>query len=377
VTLLDDQPTRSDPLPVLHRPAADDRRQPYEPKHVLETPRRDTTTMWLFLVLILTSGFVAGTTAAFRASATDTGNVFGSATLSNPAGQTVALAGNDLNLTISALGGFDGSPAVTYGSRWRFMWPTGVSTTGSSYGCSASTAAYTADLADSANSVKTVDYTTVAGFADGRWMCVMAHTAYPATRPAAPAQQWYSQKDNPSASVQLGHVVQSVSLQDVQGTTSSMKQTDRLVITFNQPVDATTRPTSGYVCARSNPVNRIFVAPVNADGTDLSNCINNNPPGVRMFYLEGANATISSQGNFTSTTWTWSGDGRTLTITLGTNATSNISCASAPCFRVRMDKTQNPSTALESATGGRALCVATDDLDFDNGICEPYTVGSF
>lgn len=364
-------------LPVRYEPPAPSSR-PYQPRHALEpVARPDRTTMWLFLVLILTSGFVAGTTAAFRASTTDTGNLFGAATLSNPSGQTIAVAGNNLDLSIATLGAFDGTPAVAYGSRWRSLWPTGVSTTGSAPSCTSDSSMYTNDLTDSTSTAKTTAYTSVPGFADGRWLCIMGHTAYPQAKPAAPAEQWYSQRDNPRDSVQLGHVVQSVTLQDASSSPSSMKQNDQLVITFNQAVDATSRPTGGLVCARANPVNRIFVGSANASGVDLANCNNNNPGSVKVLYLKPVNATIGGPGSFTDTTWAWSGDGRTLTITLNNNQTAGIVCTTTPCFRVAMDKTYSPSTTLESATGARALCVATDDNDFDNGICEPNAVGSF
>jgi hypothetical protein len=348
------------------------RRKRYQPKHALEQPvRADRTTLWVFLILFLTGGFVAGTTAAFSASTTDSGNTFGSATLSNPAGQTIALASNTLSLGITAFGGFDGAPAVTYGARWRYMWPTGVSTTGSSIGCSPTTSSYTNDLADSATSSTSITYTGLSGFADGRWMCVMAHTAYPATKPAAPAVQWYSQKDNPNQAVQLGHVVQSVNLLDVGGTANRLQQNDKIVITFNQPVDSGSRPTSGMVCARSAN-ERIYVG--------LASCSSNDPASVSAISLyPTSGVTLSTNGSY-NTTWAWSVDGKTLTITLNTNTNVNVNgCAvGTSCFRVRMSKTANPSTALESATvPKRNLCIATDDENFDNGSCEPFATGSF
>lgn len=351
------------------------RRRRYQPRHAMEVPARaDRTTIWVFVVLFLTGGFVAGTTAAFSASVADSGNAFGSATLSNPAGQTIALSGDNLNLGITAFGGFDGTPSVSYGARWRSMWPTGVSTTGSSYGCSAATSAYTADLADSPTSAASVDATVVPGMADGRWMCVMAHTAYPAAKPASPGVQWYSQKDNPNQSVQVGHVVQSVNLLDVAGTANRIQKNDKLVITFNQPVDPTGRPSSGVVCARSFN-SRIFV------GGSTASCNNNNPTSTSVLTLEPSlGVLITANGSYTATTWVWSADGTQLTITLDTNTNAPITgcLAGSGCFRVRMDKTINASTALESQnTPTRALCTATDDNNFDNGSCEPFATGSF
>lgn len=377
MTMLDDRPyVASDdallPVPWSPPPAEDGRNGRYQPRHALEPAKPDRTTLWLIVVLLVTSAFVAGTTATFFASTTDSGNTFGSATLSNPAGQTIALSGSNLNLNITALGGFDGSPPVAYGSRWSYMWPTGVSQSGSSYGCSASTSLYTTELTTSGTSAASIDYLGVAGFAPGRWMCIMAHTAYPQNKPAAPMVQWFSQKDNPKASVQLGHVVQSVNLVDVAGTTSRIQQNDRLVITFNQPVDATGRPTSGNVCARSFN-ERVFV------GLSGPLCVSNNPSSVSVLYLEGAaGVDITSNGSFTNTTWTWSGDGRTLTIDLNSSASSPISGCTTNCFRVRMDLTVDAATALESSlTPTRSLCTLTDDEDFDNGSCEPFAVGSF
>lgn len=384
MTVVDDEVTTAPPVlsPYLVGPDVPPRAPGYEPRHALPNGKRDRTNLTLWIVLILMSSFVAGTTAAFSASTTDSGNVFGSASLSQPAGQDPTLSGNDLNLVITALGAFDGSPGgVTYGSRWRYFWPTGVSNTGTPYGCPATTSSYTTDLADSATTAKTIDYTTVSGFADGRWMCIMAHTAFPQTRPAAPAEQWYSQQNNPTKAMLLGHVIQSIDLQDGGGTANRIQQNDRIVVTFNQAVEPSNRPASGFVCVR-NAVGRIFIGAAKADGTDANNCNSNTYDAVKVAYLEVQGTTsLGANGAYTVTTWSWSGDGKQLTITLNSNVNVLVSCTGTGCtrqFRSRMGLTFGPSTHLETnTTPSRALCTSTDNDGPDNGSCEPMAIGSF
>lgn len=371
-------------LPVLYvDPEAAQRRKqpPYTPKHALEPERKDRTVFWLFVVLIVTSGFVVGTTAAFQASTTDgVNNIVGSASLSKPVDQTLSVEGTNLALTINGFGNFEDVPGVSYGSRWRYRWPTGIGGTGSTPTCSSLASDYPDDLTDSSTNTGSINYETITGWGNGRWLCVMAHTAFPAAKPAAPALQWWS-ADGTARATQLGHVVQRVTLQNgAPSSGGSLGQGDQIVVGFSQAVEASDRPTSGLVCART-ATNAIFIAPVNSsNGNAIGNCNPaGNNPSVDMFYLEGltAGAVGSSQQYATASPWTWSDDGKQVTITLSSGASQTITCGT-PCFRVRMANTWGAATRLESATGARPLCTTLHgNTNFDNGSCEPYAVGNF
>jgi hypothetical protein len=377
-------------LPVLYQAQPTrrrGRRRPYQPKHaapvVVDPHRKDRISMWLWAIVIGCSGFVAGTTALFNATVNESSSTFGSTALSAPGTpQTVTLKGTRLELEVNTEGSAVGGGSV--GTRWRYYYPSsGLDPQGSSPSCDGATSSYTntsQDLGGSTSNTK--DQIDQPNY-PGRWMCIMGFTTYPDTDQVAPATQWLSQINNPTSVMQLGHVVQTVTLTNkTGGTAGRVENGDTITVTFNQNVDATGRPSSGCVSTRATP-DKLFIGPQTAGGA--ADCANNAPSQVTLLYLErSGSATFGSNVSYATSTWNWS-DARTLVITLAGGSNSNVgSCTvtqattGGGCWYAKTDITKDPSTALESAEAPTAtLCTAQPAVTPDEGVCWPKTYGRF
>lgn len=367
-------------LPVRYEPAPTGKRPRYEPKHALPRARKDHTHLWLWLLLIVTSGFVAGTTAAFNATVGDTttGNRFGTVSLAPPASQTLTLAGSNMSMAVGSLGGLDDFSSTAVGVRWYGYYPTtvqGVSMTGSPPTCSTASSPFLPanggiDLAGSSTTQSPI---IAQPTFLGRWLCVMSFTTYPAD--PAITQRWISQISNPRGPMQLGHVVQSVTLSNGGNAQGTIQANDTITVLFNQAVDPATRPTSGDVCARtdSTPANRLFI------GFTGRSC-NKNQTEATLGALDPINgATLSASTTWTAT-WAWGADDRTLTITLGGPNTATINgCATAPCFQLNTSALPvGGATNLQSSASPKlALCTAQPVGPPDGGVCFPNANGRF
>jgi hypothetical protein len=235
------------------------------PRHALEPattptrpPRRsDGTTLGIIVVLVLSSAFVAGTTATFTSTATNSSNEFAAAALATPGLPfTAEPKGNDVQLNWTNATGSDSTGA---GYRlsvtdWQAA-PNSVPTT-----CGASNPTYTkignAQSGVSGQGFLDTGASGRANFADGRLVCYQVQTAYPCCSGGVEgANAWLSQNSgsqaNPITVANLGMTL--VSFTSGNGNTSGgLRATDWFEFTFNQPI--------------SNPVTNAQT--VCADGTD-------------------------------------------------------------------------------------------------------------
>jgi hypothetical protein len=363
------------------------------PRHALEpavAPRRarrsDGTTLGVMVVLVLTSAFVAGTTATFTSTATNGSNEFAAAALASPTLPfTAEPKGNDVQLNWTNASGTDSTGA---GYRlsvtdWQAA-PNSVPTT-----CGASSPVYTkvgnAQSGVSGQGFLDTGASARANFADGRLVCYLAQTAYPCCSGGNEgANAWLSQnsvsQSNPVVVANLGMTL--VSFTSGNGNTSGgLRPTDWFEFTFNQPI--------------SNPVTTAQT--VCADGTDEEILIGLDGSGNNCPQTSGSpSARDSLLSGFRLVRTSASGG-------VGTNARFSISSVTFPacpanspagCYKMRItlgalvaganttlsgtyavQPSANPNY-LVSTTGGVKLCgtsTTTSSFAVDGGTATVYS----
>jgi hypothetical protein len=184
----------------------------------------------------------------------------------------------------------------------------------------------------------------------GTYFCYRVSTTYGST--------WSSQQSNPVAAAQIGFVAVSVTLSN-GGTAGSLDTGDKVVVTFNQPVDTSTGPTgTSTVCASTLGV---FLGSTTTGGLCVSG------ETVTVGTLTGVSVAVSDRWN---ATYTWSTDHKTLTIVLGarTVGLTNPILTGSWTFTPTTTATQ-----LLSATGSFHIC----DSNSGGGRCVLTTTGGF
>lgn len=232
---------------MLAPPRPDPRPRKPPPRHALEPTRPgDHTTLILVLLLVLTSGFVAGTTATFNARTRNPSNTFATAALSVPTNLSLTPSGSDVVVAWTNVTGTNNTGA---GYKISFF-DRGAGTTTAGLPSACPTSGYT-EVGSIAGQPFTDTNLTAAphtNYADGRFWCYEVKTAYPCC--PVPANAWTSQGANPVTSVRLGNTFASITINgDLDGTLEAGEYID---ITFNQPIDTATQPPAGStVCTNS------------------------------------------------------------------------------------------------------------------------------
>jgi hypothetical protein len=230
-------------------------------------------TVAVMFVLLITSGFVAGTTATFTASTTNS-NALATASLTQPLSGSPpsTLRGYAVELKWNLIGG-ETPDTLDVGYRVRRSDTLDPPADGADPSC-VSNVDFTND--STPFGPNPIDHTTSnsyidtaigdpATFAPGRWICYQVETVAPCCTPAPDeTNAWTAVSGTaPSYSVQLGNVVQSVKLVgngsgnldgDTDGINSGSDTGDRFDFTFSQAIDTTNAgPITGMlVCGRSN-----------------------------------------------------------------------------------------------------------------------------
>jgi hypothetical protein len=358
------------------------RRKP-RPRHALPdaprppAPRRkgDGTTLGILVILVLTSGFVAGTTATFTSSTSNAGNEFSAAALAPPTGLKATPQGSNVLVEWTDAGTYD---VLDAGYRISAAdWQTApqpvptTCTTGSAY-VKVNTSA-SSQLADNNTNVTTNHPNA---YVDGRVWCYKAETVYPYPENSLP---WLSQAGNPTTVVEVGHTLVSATLGSTAANSnilspgtgtlaSGTDSTDYFELTFNQPIPQAQFPT-GYVCVDGSN-ERVFIGVSNNNATSCPKTGGGADTALRGFAITQDTSVSSGQrGTITPNS--------VERFAIGTIDTPGCAVSAPPgCFRMRIflrgrtaGSTTDPTftsgkwqvqgtnnTSFLTSTGGRSFC---------------------
>jgi hypothetical protein len=314
-------------------------------------------------ILVASSGVVAGTNASYNALTQNSAGTFSTDTLDGPilGGGTALVAtnaGSDVDFTFN--------PGTK--PKWNVANTTvgyavlGSQPTAASGTCPAVTPTstnYPTVVATAAASA-----TSAAGSgapygptASGGWVCFLL---------TGTSGNLYSQNNGmTTASTQVGHAVKSVAWTTVNGS-GSIRQGDKITITFVQPVNTTngptttnqintTAPTSGDAICAYGPGDQLVIGTTTYTNTD---CNATDVANASVGVLSGINLT-ASVGRRMNATYAWTVSNTVLTVTIqgqfggtGNNPTATLVSAS-------FTPTDNAGELL-SATDGVAICSAAN-----------------
>jgi hypothetical protein len=330
------------------------RRRP-APRHALPTPvrrpakRNHGTLLGVVAILVITSGFVAGTTATYTASSTNSGNEFSAAALSGPSGLKATPSGSSVQLQWSDAVGWDNTDT---GYRLSVAdWQAAPSTVPTT--CNTPSAFGTVGGASTSSYVdSTLASSPHTHFVDGRVWCYKAETIYPYPESSYP---WVSQVGNPTTVVEVGHtLVGATALGDgdgiLEGGTSTTDGPDAFEFYFNQAIDPGDYPT-GYICADKSS-DRILVG-VNST-TGSASCPKTGGQADSVFsgfWLTGG--TVSS------------------TVRFRIGSATPIGCpVTAPpgCFRLRITIRQRTAGSNAVISGGPWTVRGTSNTNYLNTV---------
>jgi hypothetical protein len=243
------------PLPFVRRKPPPRHALPDEAPLAPTPKRRDGSTIGVILVLVLTSGFVAGTTATFTGTTTNAGNEFAAAALSVPAALTAEPKGNNVQLLWTNASGAD-----VLNAGYRVSWvdwqaaPQPVATT-----CGVASPSWTKIGVAQSGVTGVLDAaSTHTNFTDGRTVCYQVQTSYPCCSGGVEGTNaWVSQpsgsQTNPGAVANVGMTLVNFVSGNVL-TAGTVATGDWFEFTFNQPVDMTATATitnSQFLCTDS------------------------------------------------------------------------------------------------------------------------------
>lgn len=234
--------------------------------------------MGVMLVLVMTSAFVAGTTATFSAG-TGNSNTFQTSTLVSPGDSTsVSIRGHDVLLSWLAIDAQDRQDTGYRISKSDTNQDTFDD--GGSPGCTNAVwdAASRVDYRDPDVASYTHESTHPLSFANdppGRWFCYRIETIAPCCDPrpdevgGSGERVWtVSGDDKPTYQLQAGMVVRSVTI--VGNNSNSINTGDKILIEYNQPVDVSVTgglpgyTTAGaaeaqYMCSQNSTPDRLWI----------------------------------------------------------------------------------------------------------------------
>jgi hypothetical protein len=309
------------PLPFM-------RRKP-QPRHALPpgssapTPkRRDGTTIGIILVLVLTSGFVAGTTATFTGTTTNASNEFAAAALSIPTGPKVVPQGNDVKVTWTDAGTADDTGAGYRISQSDFTPQAATCPAGLTYTRLGTSQSGVAGYVDTTASART-------NFTDGHVNCYLIQTSYPCCPEGT--SPWLSQNTtsvqaNPELPVVLGVTLIGRSGTNVGASAGTINANDYFDFTFNQPIDITAAKfpsAADTIC--TDPASATESIWIGLNGTSTTACPGTGDTVFKGFRLAKMTAN-SDTGNVTN-----------IARYQIASVAEVLNCSTAPgCFKVRI-----------------------------------------
>ena len=332
------------------------------------------STLGIVLAIIVTSGFVAGTTATFTAGTTNAGNVFAAAALDVPTAIT-ATPGNSsaTNMTVkldwTAAAGADSASAGVRVLAADYQAAPSANA-GATYTCPANTV-YPTTIAGAITRIAsgTVTYTdttlsTVTNgihpantqLVDGRIWCYKLQSEYPCCASTTP---WLSLSTASQVATELGNTILDVQLVgNNNGTlnagTSGADGVDSFVIYFNQAIAVASYPT-GYICTSTGGYILIGVTQNSATAA----CPKTTATADAWSGLILSGGTVGTTARYTMGTVTVGACGGTYTtgcskMTIGVRALTAGS-ASTVSGTFQAGGTAN-TTYLNSLSGARPFC---------------------
>jgi hypothetical protein len=260
------------PLPASRRGS---RRR--KPKHALQRPRRRTdrgTTIGLVVILVLTSAFVAGTTATFTASTTNPNNNFATTALRAPTGAAVTGVGDDMKITWTAPATFtpDGYRITEkdHGAALpsNLAAPTSCSSVTSGYDSNEVGLLAHHDVPTTHTFTDLLSLGTHANHLDGRLWCYRVQSRTPCCVTGSSA--WLSQTSGNQTGYSIAQGTYGMTLTAFSSThvagvrgdtggTGKLNPNDYFDFTFSQPMDTGTAP-SGSICVRgTSPGQGVYI----------------------------------------------------------------------------------------------------------------------
>jgi hypothetical protein len=278
----------------FHRKPPPRRALPAPPRSPDRRPRHGqdfSTTIGLIVVLVLTSAFVAGTTATFTASTRNTGK-FTIAGLGKPTTPTASMGGTTATFGYTAASaGADYNVGIGYRiMRKSVGGPTTTAGSSSAPDCTAGTYA-----------VLSPGYTQSSSYADpsipsaaadqGEYFCYAAEGVWPCCPVTGNNPIITSKGGKIQIALQTGYVVSSWSFNSGNNN-QQLASGEKLIVNFNQPVNTATSITaSDSVCV--DPIDELIRIGMSSSAVD--SCLNTTNEVQRL--------TFSAQpsGNFTLT----------------------------------------------------------------------------
>lgn len=287
--------------------------------------RRARTTALVLAVATLLP-LPRGASALLTGGVVNAGSTFALTALYAPPSLTAAAAGQNVGLSW---------PAGQNGSGYSVLGVTSStsSCTGASFAALASTTATT--YTDASRSTP-----------PGSWFCYQVKTTY---------GTWTSVQNNATAAAQLGFVVSSVQLINdgnhsgcaagTYGVTTALDCGDQFVVTFNQPVNPATGPTSANTVCANQVDKTVFLASTATSGP----CGRTESTNLGAF----TTATGGLKKARHNATYAWTANNTVMTITVGARISGSTSA------NVDQPVQFIPSTDvadLLAATGGAHVC---------------------
>jgi hypothetical protein len=332
--------------------------------------RGDGTTLGVILALVITSGFVVGTTATFTSTTTNANNKFVAASLSTPGNLTATPSGANVVLAWANATGLDVTSAG-YRVNWA-DWKQAPQTPDSS--CGLTSAAFTTKVGVSQTGAGLTDSSASsrANFVDGREYCYQVQTSYPCCPEGA--NPWLSQdvdfqQGNPTMVAVVGTtMIDAIGVNG--GVSGGLDSGDYFEFTFNQAVNLLPT-TSDYICTDGTG-EAIWIG---INGTNNGTCPRTSNPnkdtifkGFRLVSVAGnSDSGIVGGSNGATTAARYAISGVTtpactgsipcakVRITVGAPVTGSATATASGTFTVQT--TADPAY-VKSTTGGRKYCAA-------------------
>jgi hypothetical protein len=305
------------------------------------------------LGLFLLSGAVAGTSASFNASTSNSGT-FATDALVAPSSFTGTATGNDVALAWTS--GSMASGESTFGHRVTRWSATQLgSTDGQTPPTCTTSDTFGTAVTTTTNAGLSYTDTSAASSANGSYRCYRIETQYPQV-----SALWFSQTGNKVALVQLGFVAQSLQAIDGPDTgTNKVSTGDSFVFRFSQSVDTATGPTvSNGICLNRQGSSALTIN-FGRTATVTTNCGGSETNIVGK--ITGVTSSTSTSPSYAAS-WVWTdcvalGQCKTLTATVGAiaNGAADMSISGGTPIFV-------PSATMKTpvAAGALALCTSAN-----------------
>jgi hypothetical protein len=346
------------------------RRKP-SPRHALPESagrrRTDGATLGIVVALILTSGFVAGTTATFTAGTENSNNVFATAALNAPSAVSASLSDNTATIAWTNSAAADNTSA---GTRVSWRDDGAMASTAETFSCSTTAFANISTVVTTVASPTASTTETASGHAsyvDGKRYCYQLRSVFPCCASTSP---WLSQSTSAVATLISGVTLIGATfvgnnngvLNAGTGTTASGTDgTDYFVFTFNQAIQSSTWPT-GYLCTDS-ATGRILIGV--SSNTTTAACPKTGTGADTIFrglYLVPTAGSVSATsrmalGTASSVTCTVTPGCFSLKVPIRGLTAGSAPTVSTATFSATGGQT-SPSNYLKSATGVRNYCAS-------------------